>query len=163
MNSANSIEVYIIWLIFCNFFFIIYEKVFPVFPIACSNNLIYIDITTFCFTTRSCSTTTRRKINNFIHNRDIFNPSAHCIYGSSFKQCSESNNELVCGQPLMLVMPGNIFLKTCYNTQSLILICSIFKLIQLEVSLFRSVSVPPVKIKAIQNHIILNNLIALSL
>ena len=29
---------------------------------------------------------------------------------------STSNNELVCGQPLMLITPGNIFLKIWYNT-----------------------------------------------
>ena len=58
----------------------------------------------------------RRKINNFIHNEDFFNRSPHCAYGSSLIWFSEGDNELVCGHLLMLIVPGNIFLKTCYNT-----------------------------------------------
>ena len=57
----------------------------------------------------------RRKINNILHYEDIFNPSHHCINGSSFKWFSKGDNELVGGQPLMLIMPGNIFFKSCYN------------------------------------------------
>ena len=102
--------------IFCYFFVIEFKKVFPVFPTASSNYLIYIDIYAFCFTTRSRPTTMRRKISNIIHYEDIFNPSSLCIYESSFKWFSEGDNELACGQPLMLISPGNIFLKTCYNT-----------------------------------------------
>ena len=60
----------------------------------------------------------RRNIYNIIHYEDIFNPSPNCIYGSSFKWLSAGDNELVCGQPLKLVTPGNIFLKTCYNIKS---------------------------------------------
>ena len=61
-------------------------------------------------------TTMRREINNIIHYEDIFNPSPHCICGSFFKWLSEGDNDMVCGKPLMLISPGNIFIKTCYNT-----------------------------------------------
>ena len=47
----------------------------------------------------------RRKINNVIDYKDIFNLSPHCIYGNSFEWFSVGDNELVCGQPLMLVTP----------------------------------------------------------
>ena len=47
---------------FCYFFVIIFRKVFPVFPTASSNDLIYIDIYASCFTTRSRPTTMRRKV-----------------------------------------------------------------------------------------------------
>ena len=60
-----------------------------------------------------------RKINNIIHNEDIFNPSPNCTYGSSFEWFSAGDNKLVCSQSLMLIMPGNIFLKTCYNIRVL--------------------------------------------
>ena len=73
--------------LFFYFFVIVFKEVFPGFPTAVSNDLIYIDIYAFCFTTRKRPTTMRRKINiiNIIYYEVTFNPSRHCIYGNSFK------------------------------------------------------------------------------
>ena len=57
-----------------------------------------------------------KKINNIIHYENISNPYPHCIYESSFKWFSVSDDKLVCDHYLMFVMPGNIFFNTCYNT-----------------------------------------------
>ena len=88
----------------------IFKKVFSVFPLASSNDLIDIDIYALCYTARSHSRTMKRKINNIIHCKDIFNAFRHCIDGSPFNWFSEGGNGLVCSQPLMLILPGSIFL-----------------------------------------------------
>ena len=115
LNLTSPIKVYVIWIIYIFNFIIIYVKVLFVcffflkfFQQPCFS-IFSIWTSMFCFTHRLCLVATRRKFYNIIQCKDILDPPSHYINGCTVKWFLEHNNEPVCVQTLMPILPDKIF------------------------------------------------------
>ena len=112
LNLTSPIKVYAIWIIYSYNFIIIYVKV--LFVSFCLFFLKFFQqpcfsICMFCFTHRLCLVAIRRKFYNIIQCKDILDPLSHYINGCTIKWFLEHNNEPVCVQTLMPILPNKIF------------------------------------------------------
>ena len=110
LNLTSPINVYVIRIIYSYDFIIIYVKVFFLrfFQQPCFS-IFSIWTSMFCFTHRLCLVAMRRKFYNIIQCKDILDPPSHYINGCTVKWFLEDDNELVCVQTLMPILPGKIF------------------------------------------------------
>ena len=115
LNLTSPIKVYVIWIIYIFNFIIIYVKVLFVcffflkfFQQPCFS-IFSIWTSMFCFTHRLCLVAMRRKFYNIIQCKDILDPPSHYINGCTVKWFLEDDNELVCVQTLMPILPDKIF------------------------------------------------------
>ena len=65
----------------------------------------------FCFTHRLCLVATRRKFYNIIQCKDILDPPSHYINACTVKWFLKHNNEPVCVQTLMPILPDRYSLR----------------------------------------------------
>ena len=119
LNLTSPIKVCVIWIIYIFNFIIIYVKVLFVCLFVCFFFLkIFQQLcfsmfsswtSMFCFTHRLCLVAMRRKFYNIIQCKDIFDPPSHYVNGYTVKWFLEHNNEPVCVQTLMPILPDKIF------------------------------------------------------
>ena len=110
VNLASPIKIYVIWIIYSYDFIIIYVKVcfffWKCFQQPCFS-IFSIWTSMCCFTRWLCLVAIRRKFYNII--QCILDPLSHYINKCTVKWFLEHNNELVCVQTLMPILPFKIF------------------------------------------------------
>ena len=113
LSLTSPVKVYVIWIICSYDFIIIYVNFFNFFFLKFFQqpclNIFSIWTSMFCFTHWFCLVAIRRKFYNIIQCQDILDPPSHYINGCTVKWFLEHNNELVCVQTLMPILPDKIF------------------------------------------------------